>query len=650
MIQPPSQRDPIVDDSGLVTNVYQRWFSELAKAVGHGRTPAPPIPPVPPMPAPVEHGTIQGIGSIQSFGVLPNIVQIALDGDDIAPGQTAYYGTGQSADPEESHVTRGWHPVSGAMMQGPGLSLTIGADGVTTFALAELADSGAGTLLAIQRDEFGRAAGTRTPDTDDLAEGGNLYYTDARSDARITAQKGQPAGLATLDVNSKLDAGQLPSLAITETFVVNTESAMLALDVQQGDVAVRSDLQASFILTAEPASVLSNWQELLVPTGVGVASFNGRTGSVVPATGDYTPAQVGAADSDDARLSDSREWTAATVSQAEAQTGTATIRRAWTAQRVRQAIAAWWEGSTAKATLDGLITQTIDNGDIARAPSGDAVFDALAGKEAVVPVSATANFYRGDKTWSNTLQGPLILEALTPTVNALAVGGTFENKPLLSFDIFAQYSGTYYVGATITPRATAEWSATDRGTYIQFRLVANGTTALIEGARLTGGEFQPGADNTRNLGSAALRWKEVFAGNATINTSDAREKADFRDLSPSELAAAVDIARLPAIFRWILAIEEKGEGARLHASPSVQSVMSVMESHGLDPFRYGFVCYDQWDEQPETRDEAADEVTQEYRSAGDLYSLRPSELTAFVMRGLAHRQDDLESRLSALEG
>jgi hypothetical protein len=44
--------------------------------------------------------------------------------------------------------------------------------------------------------------------------------------------------------------------------------------------------------------------------------------------------------SDDARLTNAREWTAATISQAEAEAGTATTRRAWTAERVKQAIAA----------------------------------------------------------------------------------------------------------------------------------------------------------------------------------------------------------------------------------------------------------------------------------------------------------------------
>ena len=137
--------------------------------------------------------------------------------------------------------------------------------------------------------------------------------------------------------------------------------------------------------------------------------------------------------------------------------------------------------------------------------------------------------------------------------------------------------------------------------------------------------------------------------NGSINTSDAREKTESRELTEAEFAAAADIARLPCIFQWLLAIDEKGEGARLHASPTVQSVISAMESHGLDPFRYGFVCYDEWPETPEVKDEETGEVTQECRPAGNRYSLRPTELAHFVLRGLAHRQDELERRLVALE-
>ena len=144
------------------------------------------------------------------------------------------------------------------------------ADGPPTISLADVTPTAGGTLQRYGFDAKGRRTEEEEADTDDLAEGStNLYYTDARADARITAQKGQPGGLATLDADAKLEANQLPALAITDTFVVNTEAAMLALDAQQGDVAVRTDEQKSYILTADPASTLGNWQELLTPTGTG---------------------------------------------------------------------------------------------------------------------------------------------------------------------------------------------------------------------------------------------------------------------------------------------------------------------------------------------------------------------------------------------
>ena len=54
---------------------------------------------------------------------------------------------------------------------------------------------------------------------------------------------------------------------------------MLALTAQVGDVAVRTDVNKSFILTASPATTLGNWQELLTPTDA-VLSVDGNTGAV----------------------------------------------------------------------------------------------------------------------------------------------------------------------------------------------------------------------------------------------------------------------------------------------------------------------------------------------------------------------------------
>jgi len=58
---------------------------------------------------------------------------------------------------------------------------------------------------------------------------------------------------------------------------------MLALTAEIGDVAVRTDLNKSFILRVTGASTLANWQELLTPTD-SVQSVDGMTGAVTIAT------------------------------------------------------------------------------------------------------------------------------------------------------------------------------------------------------------------------------------------------------------------------------------------------------------------------------------------------------------------------------
>lgn len=82
-----------------------------------------------------------------------------------------------------------------------------------------------------------------------------------------------------LVTDGKLPASTLPALAITDVFPVANELDMLALVCQQGDVAIRSDLNKSYILREAPASSLGSWSELLTPTDA-VLAVAGLTGSV----------------------------------------------------------------------------------------------------------------------------------------------------------------------------------------------------------------------------------------------------------------------------------------------------------------------------------------------------------------------------------
>ena len=110
-------------------------------------------------------------------------------------------------------------------------------------------------------------------------------------------------------------------------------------------------------------------------------------------------------------------------------------------------------------------------------------------------------------------------------------------------------------------------------------------------------------DNAYSCGTASRRWSVVYAASATILTSDERSKQQITsDLSPELKAwAKVEFCK----YKLNDAVEKKGkDGARWHFGVIAQQVKKAFESEGLNPFAYGILCYDEWDE---TEDEEAGE-------------------------------------------
>lgn len=107
-----------------------------------------------------------------------------------------------------------------------------------------------------------------------------LTNLQANLDSKINSSLiGSVNGVAPLDSTSKIASSYLPPVAITDTFVVASEAAMLALSATTGDIAVRTDVSKNFILQGANPTVLGNWVELA--SAVAVSSVAGRTGSVV---------------------------------------------------------------------------------------------------------------------------------------------------------------------------------------------------------------------------------------------------------------------------------------------------------------------------------------------------------------------------------
>ncbi len=113
-----------------------------------------------------------------------------------------------------------------------------------------------------------------------------LGYTAENASKKNTAD-----GYAGLGADGKLISSQLPAITVNDTFVVASETAMLALTAETGDIAVRTDLSKSFILKGSNSALLNDWQELLTPTSE-VTKVFGRNGAVNAQAGDYNADQI----------------------------------------------------------------------------------------------------------------------------------------------------------------------------------------------------------------------------------------------------------------------------------------------------------------------------------------------------------------------
>ena len=141
------------------------------------------------------------------------------------------------------------------------------------------------------------------------------------------------------------------------------------------------------------------------------------------------------------------------------------------------------------------------------------------------------------------------------------------------------------------------------------------------------GAFLPGSDNAKGLGSASLRWSEVFAGTGTINTSDQRKKQNIEELSDAEKRVAIAAKGLLKKFKFIDAVETKGDAARIHFGLVAQDLKLAFEAEGLNAFDYGVLCYDEYE--GETLSDGT--VLSE---SGNVYGVRYDELFAFVLSAI----------------
>src|SRR5690606_11699254 len=168
--------------------------------------------------------------------------------------------------------------------------------------------SGEDVLLAIDvSDTAASPEGTDKKTTIDHVRARIVADTSPEDSGALAASSAaQPLGVATRDASGQVPLEQLPQIAITETYPVESEAEMLALDVTRGSVAVRTDSNETYILKGDDPTALADWQLLPAPNS-GVLTVNGKTGAVtlaasdvgaIPAAAKGTPSGVASLGSD----------------------------------------------------------------------------------------------------------------------------------------------------------------------------------------------------------------------------------------------------------------------------------------------------------------------------------------------------------------
>ncbi|CAA8012772.1 tail fiber protein [Klebsiella phage vB_KpnS_2811] len=317
------------------------------------------------------------------------------------------------------------------------------------------------------------------------------------------------------------------------------------------------------------------------------------------------------------------------------------------------------------------VVRISDNGDTWLAPAGSMVSPGLDEVRSFETLNAAVPKFNAPTNQDG--RGLKIVADGAPEINMIAPRGSNASSPAIramwcdgSLANSDKYIGAtqawsnFFFGASghdgekfdsmrgaVNIQAPGGWGTTSTPTRILFETCATGSTTRTSRWCIDhNGNFIPMGDGGYDIGWGSGRVNNIYAKNGAINTSDGRMKNDVRAMSDPETEAAKAIAKEIGFWTW----KEQADmnDVREHCGLTVQRAMEIMESFGLEPFKYGFICYDKWDEQtvvseygPANEDGSENPI---YKTipAGDRYSFRIDELNMFIAKGF-------EARLSALE-
>ncbi|MFQ1038289.1 tail fiber domain-containing protein [Citrobacter koseri] len=181
-------------------------------------------------------------------------------------------------------------------------------------------------------------------------------------------------------------------------------------------------------------------------------------------------------------------------------------------------------------------------------------------------------------------------------------GGSTEDRP---FEFTTFYDSVTPANSYKSVRLGGAALSSVNGVQLELKIMQDSTGTLTYNQ-----------DGRVSLGTVPLRFTQVCAQNGTIQTSDRNAKMYIQDI-PNDVLDVWDSVPV-RMYKMKDAVAEKGDAARWHFGKIAQDIEEAFKAAGLDPFAYGVLCYDEWDD---IKDADGNVIAQ----AGSRYSVRYDE-------------------------
>ncbi|TNR49310.1 hypothetical protein FIC40_16215 [Escherichia coli] len=138
---------------------------------------------------------------------------------------------------------------------------------------------------------------------------------------------------------------------------------------------------------------------------------------------------------------------------------------------------------------------------------------------------------------------------------------------------------------------------------------------------------RPGRKNAQTCGTSEYAWSGGYSQTAFQITSDRNAKMDEEAIPDAVLDAWGDVQYVS--YKLKASVAEKGSKARRHVGVIAQDIKAAFEAHGVDPFEYGILCYDDvpaTEAVYDTLEDGTQVLLQEAQEAHSGYTVRYEEI------------------------